>query len=103
MTKTPISGIAQQHMKVEKSVVIKNRLGLHARPASRFAKLASTFKSEIRLQRNGESVDGKSILEVLTLACPKGTELIVVAEGPDSVEAVEALYRLVENQFGEID
>ena len=90
-------------MKVERTVRIKNRLGLHARPASRFAKLASTFHSEIRLQKNGESVDGKSILEVLTLACPKGTDLIVIAEGPDSMEAIEALYRLVENQFGEED
>ena len=90
-------------MRVEKKIVIRNRLGLHARPASRFAKLASTFQSEIRLQKNGEAVDGKSILEVLTLACPRGTELIVSAEGPDSMEAVQALHRLVENQFGEID
>ena len=90
-------------MKVERTVIIKNRLGLHARPASRFAKLASTFQSEIRLHKNGESVDGKSILEVLTLACPKGTELIVSAEGPDSIAAVDALERLVDNHFGELD
>ncbi len=103
MTRAPFSGIALPHMKVERNIIIKNRLGLHARPASRFAQLASTFKSEIRLMRNGESVDGKSILEVLTLACPKGTELIITAEGPDSVEAIEALSNLVENEFGEID
>lgn len=90
-------------MKVEQKITIKNRLGLHARPATRFAQLASTFQSQIWLERNGESVDGKSILEVLTLACPKGTTLIVRAEGPDSIDAVEALKRLVENRFGEID
>ncbi|OCC15252.1 Phosphotransferase system, phosphocarrier protein HPr [Dissulfuribacter thermophilus] len=90
-------------MKAEQKITIKNRLGLHARPATRFAQLASTFQSQIWLERNGESVDGKSILEVLTLACPKGTTLIVRAEGPDSIDAVEALKRLVENRFGEID
>ena len=90
-------------MKVERTITIKNRLGLHARPASRFAKLASMYVSEIKLQKNGESVDGKSILEVLTLACPRGTELTISAEGPDSLEAIEALQRLVDNCFGEID
>ena len=90
-------------MKTEKSVVIYNRLGLHARPASRFAQMASGFRSDIWLVKDGESVDGKSILEVLTFACPAGTELIVRAEGPDAREAVEALADLVANRFGEID
>ncbi len=90
-------------MKIERQVVILNRLGLHARPASRFAQLASGFESKVWLTRNGESVDGKSILEVLTFACPRGTELIVCAEGPDAKEAVEALSELVASRFGEID
>ncbi len=90
-------------MKVERQVVILNRLGLHARPASRFAQLASGFESKVWLIRNGESVDGKSILEVLTIACPTGTELIVRAEGPDAHQAVDALSELVASRFGEID
>jgi len=90
-------------MNARVQVVIKNRLGLHARPASRLAQLASTFQSAIWIERNGKSVDGKSILEVLTLACPQGAALTLRAEGPDSAEAVEALRRLVENKFGGID
>ncbi len=87
----------------EAEIVIVNRLGLHARPASRFAQVACSFESEITLSRNGESVDGKSILEVLTLACPRGSRLVIRAEGPDSRDAVEALKSLADTGFGEID
>ncbi len=90
-------------MKFERQVIIQNRLGLHARPASRFAQLASGFESDIWLTRDGKSVDGKSILEVLTFACPAGTQLMVRAEGPDAEDAVEALAGLVAASFGEID
>ncbi len=90
-------------MRSEKQVIILNRLGLHARPASRFAQLASSFQSDVWLIRDGDSVDGKSILEVLTFACPTGTKLVVRAEGPDAKEAVEALASLVATRFGEID
>ncbi|RUM89791.1 MAG: HPr family phosphocarrier protein [Thermodesulfatator sp.] len=90
-------------MVIEKQVTILNRLGLHARPASRFAQLASSFKSDVWLVRDGNEVDGKSILEVLTFACPSGTELVVRAQGPDAREAVEALASLVATRFGEID
>jgi len=90
-------------MKTEKSVVIYNRLGLHARPASRFAQMASGFRSDIWLVRDGEYVDGKSILEVLTVSCPSGTQIIISAQGPDAEEAVEVLSRLVTERFGEID
>ncbi len=89
-------------MLAEKKVTIRNRLGLHARPASKFAQLASTFDSEITLVRDGKSVDGKSILEVLTLSCPKGTVLTIKAEGSDAGDAVSALKILVENGFGEM-
>jgi len=89
-------------MLVEKKITIKNRLGLHARPASKFAQLASTFNCDITLVRDGKSVDGKSILEVLTLSCPKDTVLTIRAEGKDAKEAVSALKILVENGFGEM-
>lgn len=88
---------------IERQIIIKNRLGLHARPATRFAQLASTFECSIWLERDGEAVDGKSILEVLMLACPKGTYLTVKADGKDESEAVNALCSLVENRFGELD
>jgi phosphocarrier protein len=78
-------------------------LGLHARPAARFAQKASEFNAEIWLMKDGEKVDGKNILEVLTLACPKGTVLKVRAVGPDSKRAVTDLKKLVERRFGELD
>ncbi len=90
-------------MKVERKVTILNRLGLHARPASRFAKTASGFESDISVEKDGVSVDGKSILEILTVSCPAGTEIVIRAEGPDAEKAVEVLHDLVTDRFGEID
>ncbi len=90
-------------MKVERSITILNRLGLHARPASRFAQTASLFQSDIWLIKDGHRVDGKSILEVLTISCPSGTTLTLMAEGPDAKEAVEALSELVAQRFGGMD
>ena len=88
---------------IERTITILNRLGLHARPASRFAQTASLFRSDIWLIKDGKSVDGKSILEVLTISCPSGTRLTIRAQGPDAREAVKALEELVAQKFGEID
>lgn len=90
-------------MKKEAVVVIPNRLGLHARPASRFASLANEFVSEIRLVKGDSEVDGKSILEILSLASPKGSTLVIRTEGPDAEEALINLKALVESGFGSID
>ncbi len=90
-------------MLCETEITILNRLGLHARPASRFALLASEFSSDIYLVRDGELVDAKSILEILTIACPKGTKLTLRAEGEDAPQAIEALKELVAGRFGNID
>ncbi len=90
-------------MKAEKSVIILNRLGLHARPASRFAQTASNFQSDIWVEKDGVSVDGKSILEVLTVSCPSGSKITIRAEGPDAAEAIDVLAALVADRFGEID
>jgi phosphotransferase system HPr (HPr) family protein len=75
---------------------VANPQGLHARPADLFAKLARRFGSTIEVVKDGKRVDGKSILDVLTLAADKGTMLTIVARGDDADEAVEALVRLVE-------
>ena len=90
-------------MKYETTVTITNRLGLHARPAFRFAQLASEFDSDIWLTKGEKMVDGKNILDVLTLACPHGSVLKVKADGPDADKAVQSLKSLVESQFGELD
>jgi phosphocarrier protein HPr len=84
----------------ERRVTIVNELGLHARPAAEFVKLASSYESDIRLSKDGDSVNGKSIMGVMTLAAECGAELIVRAEGADAEEAVIALEELVTNGFG---
>lgn len=87
----------------EIDITIKNRLGLHARPASRFAQLASEFNADIYLVKGNEVVDAKSILEILTIACPEGSVLTLRADGNDALEAVKALEELVMGRFGNID
>jgi phosphocarrier protein len=82
-------------------VVISNRLGLHARAAARFVKLAARFRSRVTVARDGRSMDGKSILGILLLAAGQGTLLEIVTEGDDEVEAAESLGELVRSGFGE--
>lgn len=85
------------------AVTIVNRLGLHARPASRLAKMASGFDAQIMLVKNDEEANAKSILEVLTLASPKGTEIVIRAEGKDADQAVCSLKELFESGFGDTE
>jgi len=85
----------------ERRVKIKNKLGLHARAASVFVQLSNKFNSKITVQKDGMEVDGKSIMGLLTLAAPKGSEILIIAEGPDEEKAIESLVKLIENKFGE--
>jgi phosphocarrier protein HPr len=86
----------------ERTVRIPNRLGLHARPAAEFVKLAGRYRSEIHLSKDGLRVNGKSIMGVLMLAAEQGTELVIRGEGPDALQAVEALEALVVAGFSEL-
>jgi phosphocarrier protein HPr len=90
---------------VERSVVVVNRLGLHARAASQVVRLASGFQSSLRLEREDGSAlaDAKSILSVLMLAAARGTRLRAVAEGADEAEALESLCELFAKGFGEVE
>jgi phosphocarrier protein len=83
------------------TVTIVNKLGLHARASAKFVSLASEFKSEILLKRNGQQVNGKSIMGIMMLAAPKGSELELCADGPDAARALDALTELVTSRFGE--
>lgn len=83
------------------TVTIVNKLGLHARAASRLVSCAAGFAAEIRLCKGGRCVNGKSIMGVLTLAAARGTELTIEAEGADENEALEAVTRLIAGRFGE--
>ena len=85
----------------KKAVTIKNKLGLHARPAAEFVKIAAKFKSSIYVSKNDRTVNGKSIMGVMTLAAEMGSELCIQATGNDEKEAIEALVELVNNKFNE--
>ena len=86
---------------VSRRVLVPNALGMHARAAARFARRAATFASAIRVSRGGVSMDGKSIMGLLLLAAPRGSELTISAEGPDAREALDALTALVAQGFEE--
>lgn len=84
-----------------RTLKLKNKLGLHARSAAAIVKVAQQFKSKIYIEHKGQTVDGDSILDILTLACPYGGMLTIKAEGIDALAAVKELEQLVENKFGE--
>ncbi len=86
---------------VERRVTIVNELGLHARPAAAFVKIAGAFKAEISVSRDDMVVNGKSIMGVMTLAAEPGSELLIRAEGDDAQAAVAALAELVAKGFHE--
>ena len=85
----------------ERRLEIRNRLGLHARAAAKFVQAAGRFASQVRLIKDGEEVDGKSILGILLLAAPQGSEVLVRCEGDDEAQAIDAISTLVEDRFGE--
>jgi phosphocarrier protein HPr len=88
---------------VRRQATIVNQRGLHARAAAQFCKLAGTFKSDIKVVRNDVTVSGCSIMGLMMLAASPGTEIEIVARGPDAEAAIEALAKLVADGFGEED
>jgi len=86
---------------IEKNLLIINKLGLHARAAAKLTGLTSRFSSEIKISKEGRSVDGKSIMSVMMLAASKGTELTISAAGEDESEALAAIEELINNRFDE--
>ena len=84
-----------------KKIIISNKLGLHARAAAKFVRIASGFQSEIMIHLGDHKVSGKSIMGIMMLAAGKGTEISLVTIGPDEDEAMTALENLIINRFGE--
>lgn len=80
---------------------IQNKLGLHARAAAAFVKVANRFRSEIKVSKDAVTVNGKSIMGVLMLAAARGTEILIQASGDDAKQAVAALQELIDDKFGE--
>jgi phosphocarrier protein len=84
-----------------RELTISNKLGIHARPAAQFVKTASQFDSEIRVEKDGEEVDGKSIMGLMMLAAGHGSVLNIIAEGSDAEDALNALESLITRNFEE--
>ena len=86
---------------IEKKVKVLNSMGLHARPAAQFVKIAAKYKSDVYISRNDREVNGKSIMGVMTLAAEKGSELTLKIDGRDELQAMKALVNLISNKFFE--
>ena len=86
---------------VEKEVTIKNRAGIHARPAALIVQTANKFDSQISFEKDEDRINGKSIMGIITLGAGYNTTLKVIAEGEDENEAVNAIVTLFENRFEE--
>ena len=84
---------------VSRTIVIKAKTGLHARPATMFINLATKFEAEIMVKKDTNEIDAKSIIGILSLAARQGTELEIIANGIDEQEAVDALVNLIENEI----
>ena len=87
---------------IERKVTVRNRAGIHTRPASMIVRTAAKFKSEFFIHKDAYEINGKSIIGVMTLAAEQGAELALVFEGPDAEEAADALVQLFEDGFGEV-
>ena len=88
-------------MQISQNVEIKNKLGMHARAAAKFVKLASSFTSKIDLERKNQRVNGKSIMGVMMLAASKGSCVTIHADGDDARESIDQLEQLINNLFDE--
>lgn len=87
--------------KVQKEVTILNKLGLHARPAAMFVRVANKHRADIWVEKDGEQVNGKSIMGLMMLAAGQGTKLRLSVEGTDAEKAIQELELLIEKRFDE--
>lgn len=85
----------------EKTVEIKNKTGLHARPAALFVQAASKFSSQIWVEKENKKVNAKSIMGIMSLGVAQGNTVKLIADGSDEEEAIKALVELVDSKFGE--
>src|SRR6201997_4117424 len=88
-------------LKIIKEIAIENRLGLHARPAAMFVRVASRHRCEVWVSKEGEEINGKSIMGLMMLAAGQGSKLRIRCEGPDAEKAMEELEELINARFNE--
>ena len=94
-------GAAARGEKIEKEITIVNRLGLHARPAAMFVRIASRYRAEVWVGKEGEKVNGKSIMGLMMLAAGQGSTLNICCDGPDADKAMAELEELIKARFNE--
>jgi phosphocarrier protein HPr len=87
----------------QRDIEIKNKLGLHARAAAKLVHAAARFKSDLKIRKGDEEVDAKSILGILLLAAGRGSVITVKANGEDEREALDAIEKLIETKFDEVE
>jgi phosphocarrier protein len=87
--------------KMTRNLVVQNKLGIHARPAALFAKTANRFKSDVFVEKDGETINAKSIMGLMMLAAGPGSKIILIAKGPDAADAIKAIEDLLASKFGE--
>lgn len=87
--------------KYRETVVLLNELGLHARAAAAFVKIASKYNSEIKVKKNNSIINGKSITSLIMLMASKGTQIEIIVTGDDAFDCINELKNLVNNKFGE--
>ena len=92
---------SNQDQTIVKEFTILNRLGLHARPSAMFVKTANRFKAEVWVEKDGEQVNGKSIMGLMMLAAGQGSKLLVSCEGPDAEKALAEIEALILRRFDE--
>ena len=92
---------SEPNEKIEKEITIINRLGLHARPAAMFVRIASRHRCEIWVAKEDEEINGKSIMGLMMLAAGQGSKLRIRAEGPDAAQAIQDIEELIQSRFNE--
>jgi len=95
------TGGDEQRRPLTREVEVVNKQGIHARPAALFVKTASKFESEVSIEKNGEVINGKSIIGLLMLAAGQGTKLTLAAQGQDAEKALTELSKLFDDKFNE--
>ena len=91
----------EREQKAEKEITIVNRLGLHARPAAMFVRIASRYRAEVWVAKESEEVNGKSIMGLMMLAAGQGSKLRIRCVGPDAGKALQELQELIKSKFNE--
>lgn len=91
----------EKNLVVKQQVIVTNKTGLHARPASIFVEMAKKYDAEIKVVKDSQEVNAKSILGLMSLGIGQNTELTIQAKGADASQAVDALVGLIEDKFGE--